>query len=161
MQVITEKMGVHKDWYEDAKKQTIDTLPAFLNKLTTEYSHDYGTICHAVAAAAIGAAWAIDHAPTGGITGFQAGAVMWKFIRHWNYSSNKTGLRIIDYDNFLYPQYHDKFQKTISLATWEAIQKEARRKLQKLPSHASGAVVEHLELICCGIVPFGYVVQNE
>lgn len=28
-QTITEEMGVHKDWYAEARKMTPETLPAF------------------------------------------------------------------------------------------------------------------------------------
>lgn len=124
-------MKVHEQWYQEAKKVTIDTLPAFVKKLTEDYAHDYGTICHAVAAAAIAGGNAIEHSPTGGITVFQASCVMWEFIRHWQYSHNKTGLRIVDYDDFLYPQSADRYDKTISADTWQAIQKEAKAKLKE------------------------------
>jgi hypothetical protein len=123
--------AIKKEWQEKAKAATIETLPALLSELTEKYQHDYGTICHAVAIAAIAAAWAVDHSPTGGITGFQEGAIMWEFIREWNCSSNKTGLRLVDYDNFLYPQYADKFQKVLGKDTWQAIQKEAQRKIEE------------------------------
>ena len=129
MKNITEKDGVQKEWYEAAKKQTLKTLPAFLSGLMTDYGHDYGTICHALAAGAIATASAMNAAPQGGITRFQGGSVMWEFIRHWNFQSNKTGLRIIDYDNFLYPQYCDKYQKTLTEGTWKAIQAEAEKQI--------------------------------
>lgn len=128
---ITENDGVHKEWYEDAKNQTLESLPEFMRHIAADYGHDYGTICHALAAGAIAAATAINKSPSGGITGFQAGAVMWEFIRNWNFSSNKCGLRIIDYDNFLYPQYADKYQKTITPDTWKAIQEEAASQIAK------------------------------
>jgi hypothetical protein len=128
---ITEKMNIHKDCYKEASEITMEKLPEFLRKLTEDYSHDYGTICHALAAGAIATAWAMNKTPTGGITGFQAGAVMWEFIRNWNYSSNKTGLKIVDYDNMLYPQYNYKFNKTISSDTWKSLQKEAAEQIQK------------------------------
>lgn len=131
MEQITEEMGIHNEWYKEASNITLNQLPEFLNKLMTEYRHDYGTICHALASGAIATIWAMDKSEHGGITGFQAGAVMWEFVRHWSYSSNKCGLKIIDYDNFLYPQYEDKFQKTINKSTWETIQKEAKKSIEK------------------------------
>ena len=122
---------IKEEWQKKAKDVTLETLPQFLKELTENYEHDYGTICHAVAMGAVAGAWAVERSPQGGITGFQAGCVMWEFIRAWNYSSNKMGLRLIDYDNFLYPQYEDKFDKTITKATWEALQQQAREKLQE------------------------------
>ena len=123
--------AIKKEWQERAHKMTIPELPSFLTELTEKYSHDYGTICHAVAVAAIAAAWAVEHSPQGGITGFQAGAIMWEFIRGWNYSYNKTGLRLIDYDNFLYPQYAGEYDKVISPDIWDGIQKEASRQIEE------------------------------
>ena len=131
METITEEMKVHTQWYEDAKKQTLETLPKFLSHIMDDYNHDYGTICHALAAGATATAWAMNKHDNGGITGFQAGAVMWEFIRSWNFSSNKTGLKLVDYDNFLYPQYRDKYEKTISESVWKAIQDEALTHLSK------------------------------
>ena len=57
---------------------------------------------------------------------------MWQLIRHRSYPGNKTGLRIIDYDKFLYPQYEDDFtQKAISKSMWECIQKEAENNIKE------------------------------
>jgi hypothetical protein len=120
-----EFKGLKKEWLSRAKDMTIEKLPEFLRELTEDYSHDYGTICHAVSIAAQAAAWSVNHSKQGGITGFQAGAIMWEFIREWMYSSNKTGLKIIDYDEFLFPQYQYEYEKTISSSTWKAIQQLA------------------------------------
>lgn len=124
-------MGVHEQWFEEARKMTLDKLPDFIHHLLNDYGHDYGTICHALTAGAAATAWAMDNTPQGGITGFQAGCIMWGFIRQWNYRYNKTGLKIVDYDNFLYPQYNDKFQKTISPDIWAAIQKQAQAEIDE------------------------------
>lgn len=126
---ITEADKLHERWYIDAKKQTRESLPEFIRYLFDDYSHDYGTMCHAIAATAIATAQVGSR--EFGITGFQAGAIMWEFIRNWNYSSNKTGLKLVNYDNLLYPQYEDKFEKTISSYTWEALQKEAKNRIKK------------------------------
>ena len=64
----------------------------------------------------------------GGITGFQAGCVMWQIIRHMNYENNKCGLRLLDMDNLLYPQYEYKFH-SIDSDIWKAVQKEAENKI--------------------------------
>jgi len=82
-EVINEKMGVHKEWYVEARGMTLDQLPKFVQRLTKDYQHDCGTICHAIAAAAVGAAWSVERGPQGGITGFQASCIMWEFITHW------------------------------------------------------------------------------
>ena len=158
---ITEEMKVHEQWLEEAKGMTLEKLPDFINHLLTDYGHDYGTICHAITAGAIATAWAMNKAPQGGITGCQAGFVMWGFIQHWSYLGNKTGLRIIDYDNMLYPQYRDSFQRTISPGVWEKLQEQAQARVDENPAMEGGGVYEHWQSIAKGIVPFGYLVREE
>jgi hypothetical protein len=159
-QNITETMKIHEQWYKEAKTQTLETLPQFISHLLGDYVHDYGTICHALAAGGIATMWAMNNHPQGGITGFQAGAIMWEFIRNWNYEYNKCGLKIVDYDNMLYPQYKDKYAKTINKDTWEALQKAA----QKMLNEGDGVcpkVKKHWESIVAGDIPFGYKIKND
>ena len=75
-----ETTAIMEALWTEAKDQNPETLPAFLKKISSDYQHDYGTICQAVAMAAIAAAWAFDRGLQGGITGFQAGAVMLSLI---------------------------------------------------------------------------------
>ena len=162
--VITEEMHLEKEWFEQAKKQTFETLPDFMNHVMNDYIHDYGTVCHAVSACALAAAWAANDSKgaRGGITGFQAAFVMWDFIKQWDYSSNKCGLKIVDYDDMLYPQYDHKFDKTISSNTWEALQERAKELLSENEnSIVHPDVREHWKSIVNGLVPFGYTVKNE
>lgn len=63
---ITEQDKIHEEWYKEASEMTLENLPEFLRKLTEDYSHDYGTICHAISAAAAAAAWAVEKSPCGG-----------------------------------------------------------------------------------------------
>jgi len=130
-QTIAEEMNIQDEWYAEANEMTLDKLEDFLNHIMNDYNHDYGTICHAITAGGLATMHALDRSDAGGITGFQAGAIMWQFIRKWNYSSNKTGLRIVDYDDFLYPQYNYKFNKTLSPDTWGAIKCEAAAKIKE------------------------------
>ncbi len=155
--VEVSRQRISEEWYEETKEMTMDKLPEFLRKLTEDYEHDYETICHAIAAGAIATAWAINSTPQGGITGFQAGCIMWMFIRHWTYSHNKLGLRIIDYDNLLYPQYEEKFQKTITPAIWEELQNEVKKLLDS-GRRPADAVYEHWLRIANGEVPFGLTI---
>jgi len=152
---ITEKDGIHKAWYETANEMTMEKLPDFLKELTEEYHHDYGTICHAIAAAAIAAAYAVNKSPCsgGGITGFQAGCIMWAFITHWMSWEDKS-LAMLDYENLLYPQYHKKFT-TISKDTWEWLQKKAQENLDERDDFACLEVKQHWQSIIDGNIPFG------
>ena len=153
---ITEEMDVHKDWYKQAKEQTRETLTDFIDHLSNDYEHDYGTICHALTAGAIATAWVINRGPQGGITGFQAGAVMWEFIRNWNHVEGP--LRLVDYKNMLYPQYEDDFQKTMSKDAWEYLQKKAKEGLAD--TGGTPNVRMHWQSIVDGIVPFGYKIED-
>jgi len=139
-----EEKEFRDKYYNQLDKHTIEELPDFINGMMDE-SHGYGSICCSVAASAVAAAWAANKHGNAGITGFQAGAVMWEFIRQWNYRSNKTGMKITDYDNMLYAQYEHKFQKTISKSTFESLQKEANRLLMEDNKVASQYVADIAE----------------
>jgi len=158
--IITEEMKLQDEWYKEAKDQTLETLPEFINKLINNYSHDYGTICHAITASAIGTAWAIDKSDEGGITGFQASAIMWEFIKHWMYQDNKLGLRLINYDDILFPQYKDRFKNTISSEHWERIRKEAKNELEKSEGKAHSDVIAHWQSIIDGKLPFDFMLKD-
>jgi hypothetical protein len=156
---ITEADKIHEQWYVDARTQTVETLPAFLRHLCEDYGHDYGTICHAVAAAALGAAHAVNHSPAGGITGFQAGAVMWEFISHWQ-SLEGHPLRLVDYFELLYPQYASKFEKTITPETHAALKVEATKRLAGFSDGLGHPDVKaHMDKVAGGWLPFGFTVH--
>ncbi|MEN6414352.1 MAG: hypothetical protein ABFC84_16565 [Veillonellales bacterium] len=156
MQVITEEDKLQDQWYEEAKKQTVETLPGFIKKLTTEYQHDYGTICHAIAAAAVGAAWAVDHSEQGGITGFQASCINWEFLKQWGRITPPA--RILSYKEMLYPQKEYVFT-TISKETWDWLQKTAKEYLaSKTEAHPN--VIAHWESIANGKIPFGFSIEE-
>lgn len=160
-QLITEEMKIHEDWYNEAKSMKMENLLPFLEKLTTEYGHDYGTICHAIAASAIAAATAVNATPAGGITGFQAGAVFWEFYRHWHAMNPDAPARLLRYENMLYPQYEHAFEKIISAETWKWLQEEAQKNLEKEKEYVSNKVRTHWQSIVNGQVPFGYIVKED
>lgn len=156
---ITEEEGVHKEWMVAAKDMTADKLPEFIRHLTEDYLHDYGTICHAIAAAAVAAAYAVQKSPQGGITGFQAGAVTWEMLRGWNPGMiGECGARIVNYDNLLYPQYERTFT-SIPASVWDKAQEEAARKIEGADKFVAGSVLDHWFSIADGTVPFGLNVE--
>lgn len=160
MKAITEKDNEEFAWYNEASEQTLETLPNFIKHLTEDYRHDYGTICKAISAAMIGTAWAINKTDQGCITGFQAGAIMWEFILHWNRSNNKCGLELVDYDKMLFPQYECQFEKTISSNTFRKLQENAIKNLKMDTKLCSEEVVEHWRSIADGKIPFGYTIKD-
>lgn len=167
MQITEQNKDILEQLRKEAKEQTLETLPAFLKRLGEDYSHDYGTICHAIAIAAYAAARVVDNGPQGGITGFQAGAVMWEFIRLWKHIDGPC--RLLQYDKMLYPQYDEHYARTISKSTWEWLQKEAKTKLAEAAKQQlvasevtpSPVVLAHWQSIVDGTVPFGYIVDKD
>ncbi len=157
MQAITEEMGIHKQWYEQAKLlKTSEELKEFVDKLINDYSHDYGTIVHAICASMLGAYYVIENSPQGGITGFQASCIGWKMVK--KFMMVKSPARILEFENMLYPYSEDVFT-TVPLKTWKFLQEKAREKLEK--EKLSERMKAHLESIVEGKVPFGWKVKKE
>jgi hypothetical protein len=97
-------------------------------------------------------------------------------IRRSFFPYNRCGIKILDYDNMLYPQYADKFEEyKISKAIWENLQKTAKEKMDesdKAKADNEAGLVEYDESACSevyshwksivdGKVPFGYVVKED
>lgn len=154
------------------KIESFDDLLNFLKDIKENYDCNpeksknmddwYGACPRVIAQGALAVAWYF--AREQGLTGFQAGFTMWEFIRDWEYRNNKTSLRIVDYDDMLYPQYEDKFQKTIPEHVWEAIRKEAARRIEedsKGSRRAHPAVKAHWQSIVDGTIPFGYSIKKD
>lgn len=158
---VSEEDHPEKKWFKEAHEiKTEEELTKFIHHLLNDYIHDYGTVCHAIASCAY--ASACLGANIEGITGFQAGFIMWDFIRHWSFSNNKCGLRIIDYDDILYPQNEKKFEKIIDKDFWENIQEEASKRLNDSKNkNINEKLKEHWQNIVNGIVPFGYKISEE
>lgn len=155
MQKIDETdKEIIRQWFTE----DVSSVDEFINKLATEYEHDYGTIVHAMAAVAIRAMLKLDETPQGGITGFQAGAIMWKFIRNWMHYEGP--MKLMRYENMLYPQYAESFATTIDAATWEYLQDTAKKKLAE-DGHVHPNVRAHWISIVEGRVPFGYTLVVE
>lgn len=153
---ITESMKLQEEWYKEAAEMTLEKLPEFLDKLQNFYEHDYGTICHAITASAVATCWAMNKGPQGGITGFQAGAIMWEFIRQWGHL--KGPARMLSYEDMLYPQSETKF-KTIDTDTMDFLKEKAAENLAD-PEKGSIEVREHWQTIVDGKVPFGYQIEE-
>jgi hypothetical protein len=156
---ISEEDGTHKAWYQEARDnvKTPEQLAAFAKRLIEDYAHDYGTCCHATSAVAVAAAWCMCHHM--GLTGFQAGCVMWGFLSHWTYKEGDR-LRIQDMKNLMFPQYERHFT-SIPESVWKWAQEEAKAELAKANGHCAPGVVEHWRSIAAGNVPFGLDVSAD
>lgn len=148
-----------------AKRKDItsfDELVDFLKYIEENCNTGYGTAPRAIAQAALAVLWYLCE--KFGITGFQAGCAMWDFITDWSFRDNKCGLKIVDYDNMLYPQYGYKFEKTISPDVWKALQEQASENLKENASDkmrtAHPDVIAHWKSIIDGKVPFGYSIKE-
>lgn len=100
----------------------------------------------------------MNNDPHGGITGFQAGAVMWEFVRNWMHEDGP--MKLVKYDNMLYPQYEDNFDKVISKETFSYLQEKAKENLENRNGAAS-RVIDHWQSIVDGNVPFGYKIKED
>lgn len=141
-----------------------EELVSFLEYVKDNCNCGYGAAPRSISQAAVATAWYFAH--IFGITGFQAGFVMWDFIRDWYKTGNICGMKLVDYDDMLYPQYEDKFEKTISQDVWNALQKQAKQSLDEktnnyYPYDVHPEVKAHWESIVEGNVPFGYVVEED
>jgi hypothetical protein len=102
----------------------------------------------------------MDSHKNGGITGFQAGFILSRFMAAEN--SIRGPWQIRRFENMLYPQYEYHFDKTISEGTWQWLQKEASVLMSaKDLGIANSAVMDHWNKIVSGIVPFGYEVRED
>lgn len=123
-------------------------------KFLSSYEHSYDTICHAVAAAALAAAKCMNRQPCGGITGYQASFVMWQFVGQWMHYG-EAPLKLVNYEQMLFPQAADKLAQVISADTWQYLQEQAKLRLEgELLAHEQ--VRAHWASIVAGTIPFGY-----
>lgn len=150
-----------RDYILNKGKEVEDTykLRELISEVENNFNYDYGVSARAVGAVVTSVANYLSRKM--GLTGFQASFVMWDFIKAYMKSNNECGMKLVDYDDMLYPQYSYKFQKTISKETWENIVKSAKENLERDNKFASKNVIAHWKSIVDGNVPFGYVVEEE
>ena len=145
--------------YDKADKvKTKEQLDELLKEIVESKELCYGTIVFAISGAMLATAHYINESEVGGITGFQAGFIGWEMIRKFLVHENKTALKIINYDDLLYPQYKNKFKKVIDYELWKTIQDEAKILLST-HKDAHPKVIKHWGKIVKGKVPFGYKVE--
>lgn len=151
---ITEEMGIHREWYIKSKTIKMEELPEFMRHLAEDFQHDYGTICHAIAASGLAAMRGFDRGPSGGITGFQAGAIMWQVIKQWNAFGVSEGepMWILKASDLLYPQSVERVG-TISENTRDWLMRTAKEELAKQDNHVHPNVRKHWEKIAAGQMP--------
>lgn len=130
--------SIWEGWFEEAKKCDVDdgSLQKFIDHLANDYNHSYGTYAHSAAAAAYATANAL--AKKFGLTGFQWGYTGMEIVGRMLCPHNKSGIRLLDYDDLLYPQYEDRFlEHKISEESAEELKKEAQKLIDE---HRAGMV---------------------
>lgn len=155
MKQITEEDHLEKEWLKEAKNQTLETLPEFINHLAKDYEHDYGTSIKATVAAMLGTFYAFNKIE--GFTGFQVGFIPWFMIDEF-WGESTVGRKVINFENMLYPQYEEDFDKVISKETFKKLQREAFKLLYE--DRMASVVKEHVKSIAAGKVPFGYKIKD-
>jgi hypothetical protein len=144
-------------WLDRAKAvSTEDELAALVRDVLAE-PQDYGTCVYSTAACALAGATLASKKL--GITGFQAGCVMWEFVQRWLHIEGPA--RLVRYHDMLYPQNAEKFVREIDSETAEYLKTEARKVLAGDAEFMHPAVKEHLERVAEGWVPFGFAVKPE
>ena len=93
-----------------------------------------------------------------GLTFFQMHYIMWTIIDKMMVDEHDVGLRIVNFNNMLYPQYEYLFNKTMSKDEFDALQKKAASMLKI--GNLGKEVEEHLKSIVAGNVPFGWKVDD-
>lgn len=144
------------EMFERARNIQSGQVDAFIAEMMSQ-PQDYNTVVETVAACAIAAARAADRSEYGGITGFQAGGVMWRFIQRW--LSIEGPMKLVRYEDMLFPQYENQYT-SIGKDTWTWVQEQAKKKLQEHPE-VHPKVLSHWKSIVAGTVPFGYKVDPE
>lgn len=163
----TTEQEFREQAYEIAKSvNTTDELAEFVNFISN-VPLDYGTVVYAQCAAMLAAQHVMNEGEQGGITGFQAGFIGWEMVKKFM-SVGKCGLSLINWEDMLYPQYENRFNKTISRDLFEGLQAEAKKRLSKADKDESNGgyslhpeVRKHMESIAKGVVPFGYTIRED
>lgn len=151
---------LNDEWRNRAKEcNSMEEFQQLYHDIFEECEHDYGTICHAITAMCRAALHMCNRSPQGGITFYQANAIMWMFICDEFMPNNELGLRLIDWDDLLYPQYEDHFKLQIPRNTFDKLRKTAEHFLET-NEQAHLDVKKHWERIVAGEVPFGLTVEE-
>lgn len=141
--------------FPKARAQTFETLPAFIEEVRA-FKCGYSGAAYKTAAVALAAAWAMSREE--GITGFQAGGALWEFIGAWQMWDDGRPARLLDFEQFLYPQYeHDFNPPTMRQDTFAWLQKRSAELLAE--GRGVPEVRAHWQSIVDGKVPFGWRIE--
>ena len=119
---------------------TEQELLAYIKSLV-DRPHDYGTCVYAMSMASVATFQYV--AGKLGVTGFQASCADLNFLRRTR--KIKTGFRIINYDNLMYPQYltEEDFPSlpTLLWDTKDQLAEQARKELEHTGTNSHPGVI--------------------
>lgn len=155
---ISEQDKVHLEWYKrSSKSMTEEEMKKFNDELFNDHHHDYGTICHAVAASTLTHLNNLLYKES--MTGLQSSFVMWEIIQRM--FNIEVGAMLIKFDDMLYPQYEYKFNSnTIDNNTFKLLQEKAQERMDESGLMTS-RVRHHMQSIVDGKIPFGYELETK
>lgn len=139
--------------------ESIEELTELIKEVESDFNNGYGIVPRAIGSVCAVVGNYLSYKM--GITGFQAGCAMFDFITGYLITNNKCGLKLIDFDEMLYPQYEYKFDKKLKKSTWELMQKRAKELLEEEKDFLHPAVKDHWESIAQGKIPFGYSLESD
>ena len=140
---------IEDSWYKE-----IDTLTskskynAFVSKLISGYEHDFGTSLRALACIVN----ATIRFYGGGLSNFQASYLMWKILEKTFCIKDSVGLKIVRYEDLLYPQLVYHFDNELDKSQHEKLIELAKKNLVE-STEAVKEVREHWEKIAKGWLP--------
>ena len=160
---------IRDEWYKKAKndihtpeqlKEFADEICEYVNNSKEMYNDSSN------GAAAISLAAMHMMAFIYGMTSFQMGWVMWQLIDQMVIGEHDCGMKLVNYNDMLYPQYEDHFMKTLPKDVWERLQQKAKDDLKKDDAASEvykmcHRVREHIQSIAYGNPPFGYKVLDK
>ena len=153
----TPEFDALKASWDERVKDGSESLDSFVEYLLS-FEHDYGTIVHATHAAMRKCFLKIDNSPQGGITGYQAQFLMWKFIEEFG-GEDPVGRRIVSYSDLCFPQAARQFTH-IPRNIWEQTREFARKQLEEFGDTMVASVRSHMIDVRDGKVPFGLSIQE-
>lgn len=164
----TEGPRPHKDtWMEKAWHgvDTPDVLRSFALELASQTEsakgRDDASGIAADAASALAVASACMFAKMFSMTAYQKSRVMWNIVDALTDAEHDCGLKMVNYNHMLYPQYEDEFSGILPRQVWEALRTKAAETLSaKGDGELCEEVRSHLQSIADGKVPFGHSVRG-
>ncbi len=134
-----------------AEVRTPEDFAALIHEMEQD-EFDYGRIAYACCAAAFAGFNVMNRTKNGGITGFQAGCMMWEMVHKFGMFSDGP-LRIQDFDNLRYPQYDHKWTVRISQEDANTLMERAKEMVGKSPEFTADRVLQRNRDIAAGRFP--------